>query len=191
MRKKTIIVVFGILAILFSQPSGQEYPLNVRVEVTPELYPGMIRTEVPFTVDIYFENVSAWDIPGSAFTPYFYGTDGITIGTPVQPNSGEICFGNVTIMNEINDFSASSCMFIDSGSWDGNFPDTFSYGGCSFATGRAPALGELKCFSIGYQIDEEGTLCIDLADFWPPRMDRSFAALSVGRTVLLAGCSAL
>jgi len=174
MKIKLCCLLLGIL-ILFGIVHAQSFaPVDVRIEASPEYAPGMIRANVPFTVDLYLENVGSAPLQSIISTLRFYSPDGIASVIPQTPDSGTVFLGNVALMNGFGWMGYWNLINSVGGfSWDANLPDTFYHAGVTISGGWPTGLGEQLHYSFAFEISEEGTFCIEWVD--PSVLDTNFA----------------
>ena len=172
------LIIFYLLlsiVILFSIANAQSFaPVNVRIDAAPEYAPGMLRANVPFTVDLYLENVGPMPLPSIISSMRFYSPDGITTVTPVTPDSGTVYLGNIALMNGFGWMGYWDLINVVGGaSWDASLPDTFYHVGATMFGGWPTGLGEQLHYGFSFEISDEGTFCIEWVD--PTTIDTNFA----------------
>lgn len=135
--------------------------MTVRAEASTFEGADTIRVGDPFTVDIYMNHDDVDKRYGISMPFAFYSPDE-SISTAIHKDIGGVGpYGSALLMNgfEEGDFWS----FFDSiyvWSWDGIMPDTINFTGIGYP-GWPPGLGEQVYIQLAFQIDTEGTFCID------------------------------
>lgn len=158
-----------IFVIILCLGAGQANAASVRAEASPLLLPGLVEIGVPFTVDIYMNNNDGFDHTGYSIPFAFYSPDGSIISVTHRNVSGfevfdwrvqEAVYDSSILM--LNGFDTLWAVFNQwtGFSWDGALPDTINNTAAS-VSGWAHGLGEKLYLQFAFEIDQEGTFCID------------------------------
>jgi hypothetical protein len=165
--KRYLFPLLMILAIAV----GQSDAATIRADASPLLAPGLIEVGAPFTVDIYMNNNDGVDHMGYSMPLVFYSPDESITNTQhrnVQgysagiPGTWPLVLLNDSSILILNNFEMywnfwNAFYGFD---WDGILPDTLNHTAASTG-GWPPGLGEQLNIQMAYQIDEEGTFCVD------------------------------
>jgi len=154
MCKKTFLPLLFILILA----SSFSYSQSIRIEVVPELYPGVLKAGQEFELNLYLTN--DWEtMPGIVFYNEFVGTDGVTDVIHIPQDTGIVHSGNVMLGSDFNGFWDMGVFASDS-SWDGSLPDVFEYSGISMQ-GMPVGEGEYLVKSYKFRIDQAGTFTME------------------------------
>ncbi|PKK84949.1 MAG: hypothetical protein CVT49_01990 [candidate division Zixibacteria bacterium HGW-Zixibacteria-1] len=153
MKKSMLVLILGLIIL----SSGAAQASTIRAEASPEVAPGYISINQPFTVDIYMNNTDDW-VLGYSMPFAFYSPDGITSVT--HRNVGGFGpFSSITLSPAYLGYWAVLNQWTGF-SFDGNLADTINHTAVSIA-GWPSGLGEQLNIQFAMQINQVGTFCID------------------------------
>nr|MBN2278886.1 hypothetical protein [candidate division Zixibacteria bacterium] len=147
-----------LLALLLVCAFGNADGTTVRAVANPELVPGLIEVGAPFKIEIYMNNDDGEHV-GYSMPFAFYSPDA-SISNVVHVNVG--AYGPDSSIELLNGWE-SLWVFLNEWttfSWDGVLPDTINHSVAAL-NGWLPGSGDLVRIKFNYQIDEEGSFCID------------------------------
>ncbi len=152
-----------LCAMILLLCAGKTGATTIWAEATPALGSDTIAAGAFVTIDIYLDYDGEYNLQGISLPFTFYSPDGSIIDVIHRAVPGGLgTYGSVEFIEPLASYWNLFHAVMEAG-WDGALPDTIGTVGISLY-GLEPGLGSMHHLRFNFEINQEGTICIDSSD---------------------------